>query len=154
MSVSLKPPEDSVPGNRVIALDGRNRNHLCHQNIRKHVPGATGNLFWVVQRTSDRAKANLILEYCHVSTPSRPLSVSIAGEAHTVKVRQQTLPQVPVLVNKKTVPGETMLVALDDLVISRVRDEDKKAKEEAEKKAKEEAAKAKGEQPAKKARTS
>ena len=87
------------------------------------------------------------------------MSVSIAGEAHKVKVKQHTLPQVPVLVNKKTVPGETMLVALDDLVISRARDEDKKAREAAEKKAKEEADKAKAEkateeQPAKKARTS
>ena len=59
------------------------------------------------------------------------------------------------MVNKKTVPAQTMLVALDDPVISRARDEEKKAKEEAEKKAKEEAEKAKGEQqPAKKARTS
>ena len=146
LSVSLRAAEGSVPGNRVLALDGRSRNHLCHQNIRKHVPGACGNLFWVVQRTSDRAKANLILDYCHVSTPGAPLAVSVAGETHKVKVRQQTLPQVPVLVNKKIVPGETMLVALDDPVISRVRGEDKKAKEEAEKKAKAEADKAKGEQ--------
>ena len=154
LSVSLRTPEGSVPGNRVLALDGRNRNHLCHQNIRKHVPGALGNLFWVVQRTTERAKANLVLEYCHASTRSDPLSVSIAGKTHQVKLKQNSLPQVPVLVNKKAVPAETMLVAFDDMVISRAREEDKKAKEEAEEKAKEEAEKAKGEQPTKKARTS
>ena len=62
LSVSLNTPEDSVPGNRVLALDGRGRNHLSHQNLRKHVHGATGNLFWGVQRTNDRAKANLVLD--------------------------------------------------------------------------------------------
>ena len=152
LSVSLRPPEDSVPGNRVLALDGRNRSHLCHQNIRKHVPGATGNLFWVVQRTNDRAKANLVLDYCHVR--SDQFLVTVAGTQHKSKMTKNTLPQVPVLVNKKAVPGQTMLVAMDDPVISRARDEDKKAKDEADKRAKEAEEKAKEEKPTKKPRTS
>ena len=115
--MSLKTPEDSVPGNRVLALDGRNRNHLSHQNLRKHAHGATGNLFWVVQRTSDRAKANLVLDYCHVRTDN--LVVSFAGTSHKSKITKNTLPQVPVLVSKKAVPGQTMLVAMDGQVISR-----------------------------------
>ena len=147
LSVSLKPPEDSVPGNRVLALDGRNRSHLCHQNIRKHVPGATGNLFWVVPRTNDRAKANLVLDFCHARTDSGHMVVTVAGTAHKVKMTKNTLPQVPVLVNKKAVPGQTMLVAMDDQVISRAREEDKKAKEENDKKAKEAEGKAKEEKP-------
>ena len=45
-------------------------------------------------------------------------------------------------------------MALDDMVISRARDEDKKAKEEYEKAKAEAEEKTKGEQPTKKARTS
>ena len=133
-------------------MDGRNRNHLCHQNIRKHVPGATGNLFWVVPRTSDRAKANLVLDYCHARADN--LVVTVAGTPHKTKMTKSTMPQVPVLVNKKAVPGQTMLVAMDDHVISRAREEDKKAKEEADKKPKEAEEKAKEEKPSKKPRTS
>ena len=92
------------------------------------------------------------MDDCH--DRSDHLVGSVAGTSHRSKITKNSLPQVPVLVNKKAVPGETMLVALDDLVISGARGDDKKAKEEAEKKAKEEAEKAKGEQPAKKARTS
>ena len=152
LSVSLKPPEDSAPGNRVLALDGRNRNHLCHQNIRKHVPGATGNLFWVVPRTSDRANANLVLAYCHARAEN--MVVTVDGTPHKTKMTKSTMPQVPVLVNKKAVHGQTMLVAMDDHVISRAREDDKKAKEESDKKAKEAEEKAKEEKPAKKPRTS
>ena len=82
------------------------------------------------------------------------MSVSIAGKAHTVKVKQNTLPQVPVLVSKKAVPGQTMLVAMDDHVISRAREDDKKAKEGSDKQAKEAEEKAKGEKTSKKPRTS
>ena len=133
-----------------MALDGRNRDHLGHQNIRRHVPGAIGNLFWVVQRTNDRAKANLVLDYCHARADH--LVVSVAGTSHKSKVTKNTLPQVPVLVN--AVPRQAMLVAMDDQVISRAREEDKKAKDEADKRAKEEEEKAKGEKPTKKPRTS
>ena len=80
--------------------------------------------------------------------------VSVAGTSHECKIAKNTLPQVPVLVNKKAVPGQTMLVAMDDQVISRAREEDKKAKEEADKKAKEAEEKAKDEKPTKKPRTS
>ena len=136
----------------MIAPDGRARNHLSHQNIRKHVPGATGNLFWVVQRTNDRTKAKLVLDYCHAR--SDHLVVSVAGTSHKSKMTKSGLPQVPLLVNKKPVPGKTMLVAMDDPVISRAREEDKKAKDEADNKTTEEEEKAKGEKPTKKPRTS
>ena len=113
--------------------------------------GATGNLFWVVPRTNDRPKANLVLDYCHAR--SDHLVVTVAGTSHKSKISKNTLPQVPVLVNKKAVPGQTMLVAMDDQVISRAREEDKKAKDEADKRAKEEEEKAKEEKPTKKPRT-
>ena len=67
LSVSLGGlPKDAVPGNRVLALDGRKRNHLGHGDLVNNVPGAGGNLYWCIQRTSDKNKANLFLEYVTV----------------------------------------------------------------------------------------
>ena len=61
LAVSLGLPRDAVPGNRVLALDGRKRNHLGHADLIARAPGAAGKLFWCIQRTSDRNQANLFL---------------------------------------------------------------------------------------------
>ena len=62
-----------------------------------------------------------------------------------VKMTSKFLPEVPVLVNLKPIPANTRLLALDDPVVLRAREEDKKDKEE-EKKVKEAEQKASAEQ--------
>ena len=66
--------------------------------------------------------------------------VDIAMNTHlkTVKMTLKSLPHVPVLVNPRAIPACTRLVALDDPVMGRARDEAKKAAE-AEKRDKQEA---------------
>ena len=49
------------------------------------------------------------------------------------KVPMKSLPAVPILYNPKTIPANTRLLALDDPVVNRAREEDKRAEEEKEK---------------------
>ena len=133
LSVHLALPREAVPGGRALALDGRNRNHLCHANARCHIPNAVGNLFWAIARTQDRAIANLTLEWCSITAPGGGLQITLpmGHGQHKVKLNKDDLPKVPVLINKKKVHGMTMLVALDDDVIVRAKEDDKAAKETA-----------------------
>ena len=131
MSVHVELPKDAVPGNRVLALDGRNRGHLAHAQPRLHVPGAVGSLFWCIDRTQDASLANVFLVYCHVTASE--VQVHIPGVlAKQRKFTKDNFPQVPMLTNKHDVPGMTKLVALDDKVIVRAREEDAARKREME----------------------
>ena len=124
-AASLGVPREQVPGNRVLALDGRKRNHLGHGDLYAGVPGAAGNLFWCIQRTSERSQANMFLDYCSVSVPYGGMTVRLplvsGGGVKTVKMNKDSLPKIPILVNKKTVPGNTMLLALEDPIIAQAR---------------------------------
>ena len=110
LAVSVKVPGEEIPGRRVFALDGRGRNHLEHAMPSKHVPGATGNLYWCVQRTSDHASANLTLKYCTVFGRD-DLLVAMPGHRARSGIEEGTMPYIPVLVNDKAIPANTLLAA-------------------------------------------
>ena len=124
LAVSMHLPRDVVPGNRVLALDGRKRNRLEYPNPSKHVPGSTGNIFWVIERTDQRSLANLFLAYASLSAPGG-LQVSLPF-AHTekYKLEKDYFPKIPLLVNQKVIAKDTKLVALDDEVIVKARARD------------------------------
>ena len=44
-----------------------------------------------------------------------------------MKMAKDTLPKIPILVNKKVVPGNTMLLALEDPIIAQARAVEKEA---------------------------
>ena len=126
LAVSLAVPPSSVPGNRVLALAGRLRNQLCHANARNHVPGAVGNLFWVVGRAQTRALANLAIDDCSMAA-NNGLRVAVPGAkggGHTIKAIKIKFPKIPTLMNKAHVPRRTLLLAHDDPVVARAREED------------------------------
>ena len=134
-AVSLGTPPHTVPGCRVLAVDGRNHSHLEHAAPQEHVAGATGELFWCIQRTSDRKLCNLLLRHCSVAPANTEmrLSLGVGMEPLTAKMSLKSLPSVPILYNPKVIQAHTRLVALDDPVVNRAREEDKRAKEEKEK---------------------
>ena len=135
LTVSLGTSPHAVPGCRVLAIDGRSQSHLEHAVPQEHVAGATGELFWCIQRTSDRKQANLLLRHCSVgpSTGEMRLSLGAPMEPLSMKMSLKSLPAVPILYSPKTIPAHTRLLALDDPVVTRAREEDKRAKEEKEK---------------------
>ena len=47
------------------------------------------------------------------------------GGTHTIKPSNANLPKIPILVNKAGVPEHTLLLAHDDPVVARAREEDK-----------------------------
>ena len=119
----------SAPGNpnRVVALDGRGKSHLSHANAESHTPLATGCLFWAIGRTSDAKCANMSLATCGVTIPE--VHVHVPGmPKKTVKLGQKAWPQVYILTNKKAIPKLTKLLALDDKVVARAREDDEKAR--------------------------
>ena len=127
LAVSLGVPPQSVPGNRVLALDGRLRNQLSHANARNHVQGAVGNLFWVIGRTQVRSCANMAIDYCCINA-NNGLRVSVPGAqggSHLIKASSVKIPKIPILVNKAALPEHTLLLAHDDPVVARAREEDK-----------------------------
>ena len=139
LAVSLAVPPSSVPGNRVLALDGRLRNQLCHANARNHVPGAVGNLVCVIGRTQVRALANLVIDYwsIHANHGLRVAVPGAKGGGQSIKPSNIKFPKIPILVKQAHVPVHTLLLAHDDPVVARAREEDKdmplakkKAKEE------------------------
>ena len=75
----------------------------------------------------------MFLEFCNVTGE---LKVELPGyEKHTVKWKKDDVPGIPVLTNKAPVKKHTRLVALDDLQLHRIREEDlKKKKDEDQKK--------------------
>ena len=60
-------PKKLVPGNKVLALDGRNQGHLNHRHPSQHRAWATGSLFWCITRTLGKPQANWVQQPCEVS---------------------------------------------------------------------------------------
>ena len=118
-------PKKTVPGNKVLALDGRNQGHLSHVQPSQHRAYATGSLFWCITRTQDKAQANLVQQACEVTIPK--ISVTVPGMgSHQTKLVVTDIPQVHVLTNLSLVKKHTRLVALDDVVVARAREAEKK----------------------------
>ena len=119
----------NLPSNQVLAVDGRGNTHLQQQNKRKFLGTKTGTLFWIVERTSVGANANLQLEMTLITSPE--VHIEVPGlPKHKMAIARYNFPQVPILVNKKTIPIHTKLVAVEDKVIMRIRDQEIKAKRE------------------------
>ena len=72
-------PKKLVPGNKVLALDGRNQGHLSHVHPSQHRAYATGSLFWCITRTQEKSEANLMQQPCEVSMPK--VTVKVPGLA-------------------------------------------------------------------------
>ena len=109
--------KESVPGNKLLALDGRGKTHLSHEKKRQHVPVATGSLFWAIQRTAQASDANLSLATCTLAFPG--IKLTIPGQtAHTPKIPKGMCPGIPILKNMAAVPANTRLVAMHDQLVS------------------------------------
>ena len=44
-----------------------------------------------------------------------------------MKMSKESLPKIPILVNKKDVPGNTLLIAIEDPIIAKAREVEKEA---------------------------
>ena len=117
-------PKKLVPGNKVLALDGRNQGHLSHVHPSQHRAYATGSLFWCITRTQDKSEANLLQQPCEVSMPKVTVKVPGLAKVDTTLGAAQ-VPQVNVLTNLALVKQHTRLVALDDLVVAKAREAEK-----------------------------
>ena len=127
--VGVVTPPGSVPANRVLAIDGRNNANMCNADKKNYINAASGTLFWAISRTSDRAEANLQLAMTTVSAPEVNVQIpGLAKKKHSFT--KNTFPQIPILVNKKAIPIHTKLLAMEDTVIVRHRNEEIKRKRE------------------------
>ena len=114
-AVSLALGRQFLPNNRVLALAGRNRGHLVHGDL--HSKAEVGNLFWVIKRTHHREQANMFLEHVSVKVDFN-VTLPHGRAARKVRMGPDGWPMVPILLNKQPVPAKTLLVAMDDVVIS------------------------------------
>ena len=113
LSTHLDFQRDAVPGGRMIALDGRGRSHLAHEDLKAHIKGETGNLYWAITRTPDAKNANLRTSFTQVTFPG--IRVQVPGEPQKLLGFKVTdLPQIPVIVNPKPLEQHTKLTVLVD----------------------------------------
>ena len=70
------------------------------------------------------------------------MRLSLPGGTETMKFSMQTLPKVPILVNTRAIAPHTRLVALDDPILGRQREQDKATKKAEAEDKKEKAARA------------
>ena len=137
LSSHLLIGREQVPGQRLLALDGRGRSHLAHQDERAHIKGEVGNLFWLVGRTSDPTIANMHLAFTKVSIPKYMVQLPTESTATTHGILQAHIPQVPIMYNRKPLAKHTRLVVQHDTIVENLRaDEQAAAKEEKDKKGK------------------
>ena len=91
-----------------LAIDGRGHTVLAETGVLDDTQHR-GNLFWLVQRTSDMKHANMVLETVawehKVTLTLQPLK----KKKHTVGWGSSELPGVPVLLNKKPLKAHTRL---------------------------------------------
>ena len=59
--------------------------------------------------------------------PSGTMTVRLPMGVKPVKVTKDLLPKIPILVSRKAVPGDTMLLALEDPIITQARAVEKEA---------------------------
>ena len=104
----------AAPEGVSLALDGRFRSSLASKDLLDG-PEQTGSLFWLVQRTNDRDKANLVLENVTFSS-----SVSLEGPwkkaRHTSHWESKDLPSIPVLIDKKIVKAHERLATFMEII--------------------------------------
>ena len=105
-----------------LALDGRMRNKFFEAkeaNLGAAAKEEThGDIFFAIERTQDKSKANLVLTYVEM-----PLQSSLTlpnGKKMTIALESSYLPDVPLLTNPEPILARTRLVALDDLALRNV----------------------------------
>ena len=130
LSTHLDLPREAVPGHRMLALDGRGRSHLAHEDQKSHIKGEVGNLFWAITRTSDAKGAALRSNYAKVHLPQ--ISVQVPGGPLTKKnMTVAEIPQIPVLCNPKRLEPNTKLTVLIDEKIESLRQQEQQTALEA-----------------------
>ena len=100
-----------------LALDGRRRNKFLEAkeaNLGEVAKEEThGDIFFAIERTLEKKKANLVLTYVEM-----PLHSSLTlpnGKKVTISLDSSYLPVVPLLTNPEDIPAKTRLIALDDM---------------------------------------
>jgi len=69
----------------------------------------------------------MAIDYCCINAHNG-LRVSVPGAqggSHLIKASNIKIPKIPILVNKAALPEHTLLLAPDDPVVARAREEDK-----------------------------
>ena len=118
----------AYPTRRTVALDGHVNGVLDEKG--------SGNLFWSLERTPDRRKANLVLQPMRLTLTNFLTLPMSRKRKSTWWSDELALPKF--LENPKTIEARTKLVALEDKVVRYAAEADKKAKAAlADKKAKE-----------------
>ena len=98
---------------------------MSHFHPSQHRAYATGSMFWCITKTTDKSKANLIQQVCEVSLPK--VTVPVPGVAtKQTKLAAAEMPQVHELTSMALVKKGTRLVALDNAVVSKAREAEKK----------------------------
>ena len=95
------------PESQALALDARGKTQVAKKGViddHEH----HGNLFWLVQRTSEASLANMSLESV---SAEHELTLHMPFKKKKVDVHwsQQEMPTIPILVNKKAIKEHTQL---------------------------------------------
>ena len=97
-----------------LSLDGRGSTVLAAPG-RVDSQEHQGNLFWLVQRTSDKVKVNMTLESVTMQQQVTLNFPVLKKKKHVVEWDPADLPSVPVLLNRKAIKAHTLLaVYLED----------------------------------------
>lgn len=111
-SVFLSVPQQGPgkhPDGKMLGLDGRGRSSLASAEVFDSNE-RRGNLFWVIQRTSEEEEANLILE--QVSWSAQVALKFEGGKRRKQEVTwpSEDLPPMPIMTNPKAIKAHTRLV--------------------------------------------
>ena len=100
--------DGSSPDGKFLSIDGRGRSSIACKDLldpSEH----TGSLFWLVDRSTDKSLANMVLQQIsweHTVTLHLPTKKT----KHTVEKESKDLPGLSVLVNRKAVKAHERLV--------------------------------------------
>ena len=108
-SVFLAVPQQGPgkhPEGKMLGLDGRGRSSLSSSEVFD-TSERRGNLFWVVQRTSEKKEANMILEQVSWSAD---VALNVGTKKKKVTWASEDLPKLPIMVNPSAIKAHTRLV--------------------------------------------
>lgn len=97
------------PEGKMLALDGRGRSFLGSAEVFDSSE-RTGNLFWVIQRTSEEKEGNLHLEQVSWSAQVALKMDGAKRRKHEVSWPSEDLPPLPIMTNPKAIKAHTRLV--------------------------------------------
>lgn len=111
-SVFLGVPQQGPgkhPEGKMLGLDGRGRSSLGSSEVFDSAE-RRGNLFWVIQRTSNESEGNMVLE--QVSWSANVALQFPGGKRRKQEVSwaSEDLPHLPIMTNPKAIKAQTRLV--------------------------------------------